>query len=67
VLLPTDFPHTRREQYLAVLPSALLTRAELVEVLACTARLRWHLDHAIAMALVDMAAGGRQSDWGDVR
>ena len=53
--LPKDFPHTRREQYLMVMPDSLLSRSEAAAKQLLEIRLRYYL-RSFLLPLVEEAA-----------
>jgi hypothetical protein len=53
--LPKDFPHTRREQYLMVMPDNLLSRSEAATKQLLEVRLRYYL-RSFLLPLVEEAA-----------
>jgi len=56
--LPADFPHTRREQYLMVMPVDLLTRSEAATRKLLDIRFRYYLRNSLPPLVEEAAARG---------
>jgi hypothetical protein len=56
--LPADFPHTRREQYLMLLPVELLSGSEAASRRRVDVRLRYYLRSLVLPLVVEAATRG---------